>query len=155
MSIFDPAKIALNNSIVDAMPEWKKGERMNEKKLTEVERLRAVNAQLLEALEMWVGAFGSGSFTSQTRTAQQFRADLWEKTNAALSAPAPKLKLRPMSEAPRDKPFLAYTKYIGDIPNVCYWMNDWGKWVTGMRTFTPEQFLAEYVGYLPLPEVGL
>ena len=51
MSIFDPAKIARNKAIVDAMPEWKRGEPINRRRVSDVDKLKAVKAQLLEALE--------------------------------------------------------------------------------------------------------
>ena len=87
MSIFDPAKIARNKAIVDAMPEWKRGGRMNEKKLTEVERLRAINAQLMEALEGWLAAWEDATLlTSSRKPAELYRAGLLHDTKAAIAA---------------------------------------------------------------------
>ena len=54
MSIFDPEKIARNKAIVDAMPAWKRGEPINERRVSEVDKLKAVNTQLLKEMKRYL-----------------------------------------------------------------------------------------------------
>ena len=74
-----------------------------------------------------------------------------QKAIAALSAPAPKQKLRPMSEAPRDgSKLLAYAL---DRSPVIVWVNrgEEAVWTHSDGTIAPNWLL----GWFPLPEVEL
>jgi hypothetical protein len=48
-------------------------------------RLIAAAPDLLEALRMWTEGFGTGKFRNQSKACQEWRAELWKKTNAAIA----------------------------------------------------------------------
>lgn len=47
--------------------------------------LIAAAPELLEALELFMGIWGSGDINSPSKRAQKRRADIWEKANAAIA----------------------------------------------------------------------
>ena len=86
MSIFDLEKIARNKAIVDAMPNWKRGEPINGRRLSEVGKLRAVNTQLLEALKGWQRLWNDCNFQSSSHRSEKERGEVLEMTKAAIQA---------------------------------------------------------------------
>ena len=115
MSIFDPEKIARNERIVNTMPDWKKGQpmpdppkqklpRISDERLAymvksrpfdhsfndvvlDLQDVRMVNTQLLEALRGWLVAWEDGALlTSSRKPAELYRAGLLHDTKAAIQA---------------------------------------------------------------------
>ena len=118
----------------------------------EVEMLR-------EALEAALGYINTSSVTymgeqyeEQRKLQSQYREFVIHGgIQAALAAPVPKQKLRPMSEAPRDgRKLLAYAL---DRSPVIVWVNrgEEAVWTHSDGTIAPKWLL----GYLPLPDVEL